>query len=113
MIIYIKSFTNDKYGKFLVLSDDTKQIIFKDKISILISNKKETVGFIDSQKKVSFIPLINAMRNSSKVLRERLKYIKKTNFREIKNKIQQKINNNKTQNSEKDEELNYDENEEY
>ena len=110
MIIYIKNFTNDKYGKFLVLSDDTKQIIFKDKISILISNKKETVGFIDSQKNVYFIPLINAMRNSSKVLRERLKYIK---FKEMKNKIEQKINNNKTQNNEKDGESNYDENEEY
>ena len=113
MIIYVKSFTNDKNGKFLVLSDDTKQIIFKDKINILISDQKETIGFIDSQKNIYFIPLKNAMRNSSKVLKERLNYIKKRNYREIKNKIQKKIIKTKNQDNEKDGESNYEENEEY
>ena len=104
-IIYIKSFHNDKNGKFLVLSDDTKQIIFKDKINILISDKRESIGYIDRHKKISFIPLINAMKNSSKDLISRLKYIKQVNYREIKNKMQKKINESKNQeqNNEKDE----------
>ena len=96
-IIYIKSFHNDKNGKFLVLSDGTKQIIFKDKINILISDKKETVGYIDKQKKVSFISLMNAMQNSSKDLVSRLKYIKKVNYREIKDKMKKKFDERKNQ----------------
>ena len=96
-IIYIKSFLNDKNGKFLVLSDGTKQIIFKDKINILISDKKETVGYIDKQKKVSFISLMNAMQNSSKDLVSRLKYIKKVNYREIKDKMKKKFDERKNQ----------------
>ena len=92
MIVYIKSFHNDENGKFLLLSDDTKQIIFKDEIVILISDKKETLGYIDRQKKISFIPLINAMENSNKDLISRLKYIKKVNNKDIKNKMQKKLN---------------------
>ena len=108
-IIYIKSFHNDKFGKFLVLSDGTKQIIFKDKINILISDKNETVAYIDRQKKVSFISLMDAMQNSSKDLASRLKYIKKVNYREIKDKMQKKYNALKIQyqnieNNEKEEE---------
>lgn len=114
-IIYIKSFHNDKYGKFFVLSDDTKQIIFKDKINILISEKKETVGYIDRHKNVSFISLMNAMKNSSKDLISRLKYIKQVNYREIKKKMIKKIEENKNQyqinenneNDERDEESRY------
>ena len=114
-IIYIKSFYNDKNGKFLTLSDDTKQIIFKDKIHILISDKKESVGYIDRHKKVSFIPLLNAMKNSSKDLISRLKYIKQVNYRVIKAKMQKKIEESKNQyqnneNNEKEEEQNYDDN---
>ena len=99
MIVYIKSFHNDENGNFLVLSDDTKQIIFKDKIVILISDKKETLGYIDRQKKISFIPLINAMKNSCKDLISRLKYIKKVNYKDIKNKIQKKVNINQDEQS--------------
>ena len=114
-IIYIKSFHNDKNGKFLTLSDDTKQIIFKDKINILISDKKETVAYIDRHKKISFIPLMNAMKNSSKDFISRLKYIKQVNYKEIKNKMQKKIDANKNrgqsiENNGKEEEIKDDDN---
>ena len=117
-IIYIKSFHNDKNGKFLVLSDDTKQIIFKDKVNILISDKKETVGYIDRHKKVSFIPLMNAMKNSSKDFISRLKYIKQVNYREIRDKMQKKIDANKNrgqniENNEKEDEVKDDESNNY
>ena len=94
-IIYIKSYYQDKYAKFLVLSDDTKQIIFKDKIVILISDIKEVVGYFDKNKKQTYIPLINAMKNASKDFISRLKYIKRVNYSQIKKKMIQKIENNK------------------
>ena len=75
-LIYIRSFLEEKYAKFFTLSDYTKQIVFKDKIEIFISDKYEKVGYVDKEKKRTFLPLSNILKNSNKDLLKRLKYIK-------------------------------------
>jgi polo-like kinase 1 len=97
VIIYIKNVYKNDNAKFLTLSDETKQIIFKDKIEILISDKKEVVGYTDRHKKTTFIPLAEAMKNASKDFTTRLKYIKHVNFSQIKEKMKIKLENNKNQ----------------
>ena len=56
----------------------------------MISDKKEIVGYIDKSAKLYFIPLINIMKTINKDLLFRLKYIRKLNFRDIKNKLEMK-----------------------
>lgn len=90
--IYIKNFIQEKYAKIVLLSDETKQIFFKDGVQIFISDPKEVVGYVDKKKNRTFIPLINAMKNCSKDFISRLKYIKKSNYRYIKAKLDKKIN---------------------
>ena len=89
--IYIKNFIQEKYAKIVLLSDGTKQIFFKDGVQIFISDPKEVVGYVDKKKKRTFIPLINAMKNCSKDFISRLKYIKKSNYKYIKAKLDKKI----------------------
>ena len=89
--IYIKNFIQEKYAKIVLLSDETKQIFFKDGVQIFISDPKEVVGYVDKKKKKTFIPLINAMKNCSKDFISRLKYIKKSNYKYIKAKLDKKI----------------------
>ena len=107
-LIYIRSFLEEKYAKFFTLSDSTKQIVFKDKIEIFISDKYEKVGYVDKEKKKTFLPLSNILKNSNKDLLNRLKYIKQINYRFIKKKMENKQNKNK--NHEKEESNNGDEN---
>ena len=98
-LIYIKNFVKEEYAKIILLSDDTKQVIFKDGIEIFISDKKEIVGYVYKNKKRTFIPLIDAMKNSSRDLTSRLKYIKQSNYRVIKEKLQKKVDNNNNNNN--------------
>ena len=106
-LIYITHYIKEKYAKFLFLSDMTKQIIFKDKIEVLISDKKEVVGYVDKFKKRSFIDLINIMKNPNKDLKIRLKYIRQINYNDIKTKMKNKMS--KQENKNKEEKDNNDE----
>ena len=92
-LIYIKSLIVDKYAKLLILSDETKQYIFKDKVEILLSEQKEILTYIDINKKKAILPLINIMKNSNKEFISRIKYIKKTNFSNMKEKLKEKWSN--------------------
>ena len=94
-LLYIKNFTEHKYATFILLSDGIKQIIFKDKVEIFIIDKIEEIEYVDKDKKRKSLSLINAMKNSNKDLNKRLRYIKQVNFKEIKEKINKKINMNK------------------
>ena len=95
-IVYIKKFYKDKAAKFLTLSNETKQIIFKDKAEILISEKDLVVGFKDRHGNISFIELGYAMKNSSKDFTKRLRYIKQVNYTQIKKRMEEKMKNNKS-----------------
>ena len=93
--LYIKKFTEHKYATFILLSDGIKQIIFKDKVEIFIIDKEEEIEYVDRDKKRKSLSLINAMKNSNKDLNKRLRYIKQVNFKEVKEKINKKINMNR------------------
>ena len=97
-LIYIKSLILGKYAKFLILSDDTKQYIFKDKVEILLSEEKEILTYIDNNKNKTTIPLVNIMKNSNKEFISRLHYIKKTSFNNMKEKLLEKLDANKSKN---------------
>ena len=91
-LVYIKNYINDKKVKLLILSDDTKHAIFNDKIQILISEKIEIqmIGYMDKNKKKTFLSLVNIMKNSNKDLVKRLKYIKYLSFQNLKEKVEKK-----------------------
>ena len=105
-IVYVKSFCKDEFAKFITLSNGIKQYIFNDKIEILISENKETIGYLENHKIISFIPLLNIFQNSNKDLISRLKYIKKTNCKEITTKIHAKLEENKNKNHFKEKDKN-------
>ena len=92
-LIYIKDIQYDKDGKRIILSDETFQFIFKDKTEILISNKKKVLGYVDKEKKLSFLSLNNVWKNWNKDLKKRIKYIKQINAKIMKNRIKEKIEN--------------------
>ena len=93
-LIYIRKYNKDDNAKFLLLSTGTKQIIFKDKIEIILSEEKEAIAYVDRKKKMTFLRLINIMKNCNKDLLVRLKYIKQANYKDIKDKLIKKIENN-------------------
>ena len=93
-LIYIRKYNKDDNAKFLLLSTGTKQIIFKDRIEIILSEEKEAIAYVDRKKKMTFLRLINIMKNCNKDLLGRLKYIKQANYKDIKDKLIKKIENN-------------------
>ena len=86
-LIYISSFSVEKYAIFIVLSDNVKQVKFNDRIDILISEEKEIAQYVDTDNNKTVLSLVNIMKNSNKEFAKRLKYIKKVNQKELKNKI--------------------------
>ena len=97
-LIYIKNFIKEKYAKFFTLSDGTTHVIFKDQTEIIIENNKNIFGYVDKNKKRTFIPLINIMNNSNQELKKRLKYIRYINYKTVKKNI--KIKNGELDNKE-------------
>ncbi len=87
-VIYIKSFSIQKYATFLVLSDNVKQYKFNDEIDIFISEEKEIAQYIDRHNDKTVVSLINLMNNSNKEFHKRLKYIKKVNLKLLQNNLQ-------------------------
>ena len=74
-------------AKFFILSDETQQTIFKDKIEILLSEKKEIIKYIDKMKNSRIINLANVYRNDNKEFIKKCKHIRHINFRKINDKI--------------------------
>ena len=92
-IIYVRELIKEKYALYFILSDGTKQAIFKDKIQILISDEKEMVGYVDKDKKRTVIPIYNILKNANHEFAKRLKYIRKISFSDIKTKMRNKLQN--------------------
>ena len=90
ILVYIKNLKNQEKANFLELSDDTKQVIFKDKVEIIMSEKKENLIYIDRHRQKTKIPTFNILNNSSRDLIYRLKYIKKISISNIKEKMENK-----------------------
>ena len=57
----------------------------------MISNKKKVLGYVDKEKKLSFLSLNNVWKNWNKDLKKRIKYIKQINAKIMKNRIKEKI----------------------
>ena len=74
--VYIKSWNSQKYAHFLVLSNDIKQTIFKDKVSVLISDSEEKMGYYQSDQegpnKYSIVKLKDIFTNTNADLVKRL-----------------------------------------
>ena len=93
--VYAKSSMDSGIAKFFILSDETQQIIFKDNIEVLISEKKEIIKYkyvVDKTKKSKIINLANVYRNDNKEFVKKLKYIRHTNFRTTKDKMRSNYN---------------------
>ena len=86
-LFYIKKFKEQNKAYFLKLSDGSEQIIFKDKVKIILSREKPNVLYIDKNKEKTIIPKYNILNNSSEELIYRMKYIKKYSILEIKEKM--------------------------
>ena len=85
--VYVKSYMDSGKAKFFILSDETQQTIFKDKIEILLSEKKEIIKYIDKMKNSRIINLANVYRNDNKEFIKKCKHIRHINFRKINDKI--------------------------
>ena len=93
--VYAKSSMDSGIAKFFILSDETQQIIFKDDVEVLISEKKEIIKYkyvVDKTKKSKIINLANVYRNDNKEFVKKLKYIRHTNFRTTKDKMRSNYN---------------------
>ena len=86
--VYVKSYMDSGKAKFFILSDETQQTIFKDKIEILLSEKKEIIKYIDKMKNSRIINLANVYRNDNKEFVKKLKYIRHANYRITKDKME-------------------------
>ena len=93
-LVYIKSYKKEKVAKFLILSNNVKQIIFKDKVQILMLEQKGVIGYIDINKKITFLCLENINNNSNKDILMRIDYIRKVNYNEMLNTFKKKNNIN-------------------
>ena len=90
-LVYIKKLKVEEKANFLELSDGTKQIIFKDKVEIIMSEKKENLIYVDRHKERTKIPTFNILNNSNKDLTYILKYIKKYTILNLKEKMENKF----------------------
>ena len=86
-MFYIKSIDEKEKANFLKLSDDTKQVIFKDKIEVLMSDKHTNIVYIDKNKKQLILPILNILKNSDKKLIHKMKYIRNMAIEDIKRKM--------------------------
>ena len=86
-IIYIKNFNERDYATFFDLSNDNKQVNFKDGVKMIFSEKKGFAQYIDKNKKNKIISLFNIMQNENKKFTKRLRYIKNSNINELNDKI--------------------------
>ena len=86
-LFYIKSIDEKEKANFLKLSDDTKQVIFKDKIEVLMSDKHTNIVYIDKNKKQLILPILNILKNSDKKLIHKMKYIRNMAIEDIKRKM--------------------------
>ena len=89
-IIYIKNFNEGDYATFFELSNDNKQVNFKDGVKMIFSEKKGLAQYIDKNKKNKIISLVNIMQNENKKFTKRLRYIKNSNIKELNVKINSK-----------------------
>ena len=91
-ILYIRNIFKEKLAYFIYLSDSTRQFIFDDKIQIIVSDKDELVGFIDKENILTIISFQNIFNNPNNNLVKRLRYIRRVQLKDIKNKVIEKIN---------------------
>ena len=89
-LFYIKKLKEENRAYFLKLSDNTKQVIFKDKVEIIISDEKPNLVYIDKNRKKEIIEVFYSLNNTSEDLKYRLKYIKKYTILEIKEQMRKK-----------------------
>ena len=91
-LVYIKILKVEEKAYFLELSDGTKQVIFKDKVEIIMSEKEKNIIYIDSHKEKTKIPTSSILNNSRRGLIYRYNYIKKYTILNIKEKLENKYN---------------------
>ena len=86
-IIHIKSFNKQNKATFFELSNDVKQVNFKDGVKIIFSEEKGFALYIDKEKKKQILSLVNILKNENKKFHKRMKYIKNNNIKELNNKL--------------------------
>ena len=90
-LVYVREILKEKHAYFFTLSDETKQIIFRDLVEILICEKIDEIDYIDKDRTTQVLPLLNIMKLYNLDLKERLNYIRYVNYNTVKNKLTQKL----------------------
>ena len=75
-LFYIKRLEDEKKAYFLYFPCDIEQIIFKDKVEIIISYKRNNILFVDKDKNRIIVPIPNLLKITNKDLISKLKYIR-------------------------------------
>ena len=86
-IIHIKSFNKQNEATFFELSNDVKQVNFKDGVKIIFSEEKGFALYIDKERKKQILSLVNILKNENKKFHKRMKYIKNNNIKELNDKL--------------------------
>jgi len=92
-LFYIRNVFKEKFAYFIYLSDNNRQFIFDDKIQIVISDEEELIEIIDKENNLTIISSQNIYNNPNTNLVKRMRYIRKAQLNNIKNKVNHKINN--------------------
>lgn len=93
-IFYIKRLEDDENAYFLYLTNDIEQIKFKNKVEIIMSDKKDKLIYVDKDKKRNIIPTFNILNNTNKKLTSKLRYIRYHSNKKIKNNMFEKFKKN-------------------
>lgn len=102
-LIYVKHVIIEKHGIFILLSNNVKQVIFHDKVEILLLEEKGIIGHLSRKKELTVIPIHNVLRNPNHTFAKRMKYIRQMSFLNIKDKLKKKLDERrKKSNDEKD-----------
>ena len=102
-LIYVKHVMIEKHGIFILLSNNVKQVIFHDKVEILLLEEKGIIGHLSRKKELTVIPIHNVLRNPNHTFAKRMKYIRQMSFLNIKDKLKKKLDERrKKSNDEKD-----------
>ena len=91
-LFYIRNIFKEKHAYFIHLSDNNRQTIFDDKIKIIVSDQDELVVIIDKENNLTTVSFNNIFNNPNYNLVKRIKYIRNTQIKDIKNKVKEKLN---------------------
>jgi len=94
-LVYVREIITDKEVTILYLSDLTIEAIFKDKMKIMMSEKKDKIEIIEKNNEIIVISVVNAFQNPNQNFIMRINYIRHRIYKYITEKFKNKSNNSR------------------